>query len=523
MDTLMYSLGYLLFLYIPTKEALHIFQQNHYHLDRYHIWLQDKTHEHKHHSYRFFLLFLPMFALLCIATHPHIRALEALLFFIYAYVMMKIDDEKTYIKPFVYTPRILRQITFQYLLYIGILFLLCKANATILLLVTPFLYFLPWIMVSLSGFCMRYLEQQIQMYYVNDAKRILNKHTNLIKIGITGSYGKTSVKTILQELIGNRYYSLMTPNSYNNLMGITLTIRGMLRSIHEVFICEMGADHVREIEQLASFVQPNIGIVTAVGPQHLQTFHTIDNILQEKMQLIEQLPSNGIAFLNKDNAYIRSYRFSKKPNIIWFSVEQPSDFQAKDIRYHEQGMTFTLYHEQQQVVFETKLLGEHNVRNIVTAIAVASTLGIPMNLLQKSVRQLPYVEHRLQLRKTPTFTLLDNAYNSNPEGAKEALEVLYQMPGKHIVITPGFIELGKMEEEAHHAFGKQLSKCADIVILIGPIQTKAIRVGLQRMNYPQEQMYTVSSTTKAIALANQLASEKDTVLIENDLPDAFNH
>lgn len=370
---------------------------------------------------------------------------------------------------------------------------------------------------------MRYVEQGIQQLYVNDAKRILNKHANLIKIGITGSYGKTSVKTILQELIGNRYYALMTPNSYNNLMGITLTIRQLLKPIHEVFICEMGADHIHEIEQLAKFVQPNIAIVTAVGPQHLQTFHTIENILHEKMQLVEQLPSNGIAFLNKDNAYIRNYNFLNKRDIVWYSIKEPSDFQATNIHYHESGVSFSIHYDEQEYVFETKLLGEHNVLNITAAIAVAFTLGIPMNLLQRSVLRLPFVEHRLQLRQTPSYRLLDNAYNSNPEGAKEALEVLKQMPGKHIVLTPGFIELGVLEEDAHQAFGKQISKCADIVILIGPIQTKAIYEGLIIENYPQSQIHVVTSTAKALQLVSTIASKNDTVLIENDLPDAFNH
>lgn len=523
MATAMYILGILLFSFIPTKEALHIFQQNHYHLDRYATWLSDKFEEKKSNVLSYFLLFLPFFALLAIFQHPNILALEALLLFVYAYVMLKMDDDKTYVKPFSYTARVIRQLLFQYFLYALCIVLLLKCPRIFLVILTPCFYLFSWLFVGVSGWCMKIVETQIQKYYINDAKHIRMKNHNLCVIGITGSYGKTSVKTILQELLSNRYYTLMTPNSYNNLMGITKTIRSMLRTIHEVFICEMGADHVHEIKQLAGFVEPNIGVVTAIGPQHLQTFHSIENIIHEKMQLIEHLPTDGIAFLNADNKYMKEYKLNNRVPVIWFSIEQASDYQAGNIHYHANGMSFTICFEKKEYAFETKLLGEHNVRNITTAVAIAHTLGISMNILQKTVLQLPYVEHRLQLRQTPTYTLLDNAYNSNPEGAKESLAVLMQMPGKHILITPGFIDLGTLQEDAHRSFGKQIAQAADEVILIGMIQTRAIQEGLSSTKFPSTQIHVVTSTQQALQLASQFAHKGDTVLIENDLPDAFNH
>lgn len=523
MDALMYSLGLLLFLFIPTKEALHIFQQNHYHLDRYCIWMIDKAEEKKAQCFYYVLLFLPMLLLLVFFSHPNILALEALLLFVYAYIMMKIDDEKVYVKPLSYTHRLIRQMLFQYFLYVVCLIILLQMSNLMILLLTPFFYLVCWGAVIISGWCMRFVEKKIQNHYVQDAKRMLKENPKRITIGITGSYGKTSVKTILYLLLSNRYYTLMTPNSYNNLMGITITIRSQLKGIHEAFLCEMGADHVHEIKRLAQFVNPKIGIVTAIGPQHLQTFHSMENIVYEKMQLIEQLPSDGIAFLNRDNPYIRDYVLQNEVKTVWFSIDQPSDYQARQLLYHAEGMSFAICNKGMTYAFETKLLGEHNVRNITAAVAVAHTLGVPMSALQKTVRELPYVEHRLQPRKTATYTLLDNAYNSNPEGAKESLAVLRQMPGRHVLITPGFIDLGDVKQEAHKEFGKQISRCADEVILIGRQQTRDIYESLLKERYSQERIHIVASTAEALQLAASYAKEGDVVLIENDLPDAFNH
>lgn len=519
----MYSIGFLFFLFIPTKQALHIFQQNHYHIDRYRIWLLDKFVEKKGNIFSYVLLFLPMFALLLISNHHNILALEALLLFSYAYIMMKLDDEKVYVKPFSYTHRIWRQLLCQYSFYLLCLLLLLRLPRLILVFVTPCFYFFAWLCIIMSGWCMKFIEKSIQNYYVKDAKTMLKNHQKLMKIGITGSYGKTSVKTILQQMLSNQYFTLMTPNSYNNLMGITLTIRQQLKSIHDVFICEMGADHIHEIEQLAKFVEPKIGVVTAIGPQHLQTFHTMEHIVHEKMQLIEQLPTNGIAILNKDNTYIRNYHIQNKISVIWFSIQEPSDYQACDLQYHALGMRFNIRYKHQTYAFETKLLGEHNVRNITSSVAIAHTLGIPMEKLQQTAKELPYVEHRLQLRKMPDYTLLDNAYNSNPEGAKESLTVLSQMPGKHIIITPGFIELGKVSEQAHINFGKQIAKCCDDVILIGKKQTLDIQKGLQTQAYPKENIHVVNTTQEALQLVKTMTTAQDFVLFENDLPDAFNH
>ena len=341
-------------------------------------------------------------------------------------------------------------------------------------------------------------------------------------IGITGSYGKTSVKTILNELLSGVYYTLMTPGSYNNQMGITLTIRTKLQHLHEVFLCEMGADHVREIHDLMQFVKPRYGVVTSVGPQHLATFGSMDNILHEKMQMIECLPPDGTGFVNRDNAYIQSYTIKNKCHIVWFGMHESADYRCSNIRYSEEGTSFTVTAENQEHSFHTRLLGKHNVVNITCAIAVAHTLGISWEIMALAVEKLPYVEHRLQVRKS-FCTLLDDAYNSNPEGARCALEVIKQMKHKRFIITPGFLELGEKQEEEQYTLGQEIADSVDVALLVGRIQTKSIVKGLQARQFPAQNIYICDSFQEALSIVQKQADPQDCVLLENDLPDAFNH
>ena len=367
------------------------------------------------------------------------------------------------------------------------------------------------------------LEKQIQNMYIKEAKQLLQQHQSLHVIGITGSYGKTSVKHILYHLIAQQYYTLMTPHSYNNKMGITLTIRKQLQSLHEVFLCEMGADHIHEIYALMQFVKPSWGIVTAIGPQHLSTFQTMEHIVHEKMQAIECLPKDGIGFLNIDNARIREYPIQNTCRIVTYGTHADADYRIKDIVYSKQGASFKIHVEGVDYAFHTRLLGKHNVVNITASIAVAHCLGIKLSMLQELTRQLPYVEHRLQLRPTPSYTMLDDAYNSNVEGAACALEVLAMMEGKHIVVTPGFLDMGDMEEDAHIRLGKQLAKAADEVILVGRHQSEHIVKGLRQARYDSRHIYVCENIQEAFDLLDRLASKDSVVLFENDLPDAFNH
>lgn len=523
-ELLFFFIAYAFYVYIPTKRAMQMYQQNRYNIMRYMTWLRMAIKDDYKRIIGSFLCLATCYGLLFVAPDYFPAILLLLLVLIYAYISYKIEEEKHYRKPLVFTSRILRLMTGCYIGYTFLFLIFILAGTTpFWILMTPYLYFLPWLMVLLIGSIMKPIETSIRKHYAAEAKHILRKQNHLAIIGITGSYGKTSVKTILYALLSDSYYTLMTPHSYNNQMGITLTIRQSLQRLHEVFICEMGADHVHEITALMQFVKPRYGVVTSVGPQHLQTFRSMENILHEKMQMIERLPEDGIGFLNKDNAYICSYDIHNACSIIWFAIHQEADYQACDIKYSTQGSTFAVLHDGTKHAFHTKLLGEHNVLNITCTIAIAHTLQVPWLLLQQAVERLAYVEHRLEVRKTSTYTILDDAYNANPQGAGYALDVLKQMPGKRFIVTPGFIDLGDQQELQQYQLGMKIAQCVDEVILVGRKQCISILKGLDEALYDGQHVHLVDSIHEAFTFLQQHAMKEDIVLLENDLPDAFHH
>lgn len=521
---ILYIVAYLYFLYVPLKRAMHMYQQNRYRSDRYVEWLKAILMREQRMIRHTLMTLLLCYGLFFISASYEPALLLTILVFIFAYLNTKIEDERVYRKPFVYTGRG-KRLYGMCLLILTIMFLCLFHFGSVFLwiLCTPYIYFIPWLLVLIVGQCMLPVEKMIQDMYVREAKKMLQEQPNLKIIGITGSYGKTSVKNILYHLLSNDYLTLMTPQSYNNRMGITLTIRRQLQALHEVFLCEMGADHVHDIEELVEFVKPSIGIVTAVGPQHLLTFHNMENILYEKMQLIEKLPVTGYGFLNADNTYIRSYPLYNKCPIIWFGKDKTADFQYGDVQYSLNGTSFTIIHLMKTYQFQTKLLGEHNVMNICASVAVSITLGMEWEFVQTLVQGIPYVEHRLEKRETAVYTILDDAYNSNPDGARFALEVMKELCGKRILVTPGFIDLGDKQEKENYRLGLDIVGCIDEVILVGKQQTKNIQKGLLHNNFPEEKLHIVTSIKEAFEILTSITDKNSVVLLENDLPDAFNH
>ena len=524
-----YLLGVIfLFLYLvntafSTKHALHMFQQNRYELPRYLSWLHKRQFNYEDMIINVILAVLFIVSIFIENTLLWISYL-ALVIIIKAVIEYGLERKKDYIKPLVYTARVKRQIITLLILNLMIIIVFWFIPNRFWSLAFLLGLYINWVLILLMYYINQPMEKMINEYYLKDARKIINGIPSLKKIGITGSYGKTSTKNILDAVLSDAYYTLKTPLSYNTPMGITKTIREYLKPIHEVFICEMGADKVGEIDYLTKFVKPHYGIVTSIGPQHLNTFLNMENIIKEKMLMIENLPSDGISFINIDNRFIREYHIKNKCKLIKYGIKSKDvDYYVEDITYHPQGSTFMIVDkEHQQYSFSTKLLGEHNIMNILVAVAVGRELDISWETLQKTITNLDHIEHRLQLKKINGYTFIDNAFNSNPEGAAMSLEVLSRMENKRFIITPGMIDLGERQDDANREFGRQMNGKVDYVILVGKSQTATILEGLYESGFPTEAIQVVDTVKEAFAIVYQLATPLDTILLENDLPDAFN-
>lgn len=509
-------------LFTPTKHALHIFQQNRYETERLNEWIKDNFKLNLKNA------IIPVFIgiIACVMSFIFFNkggtTAQACMLLVLFVFMYSSERKQHYIKPLVCTARVIRQIVVMVILYIIVILLVLTFDFDPFL--TLLCYFLPWICVYPMSWITSPIEAMIRESFKNDAKRILNEHTGLIKIGITGSFGKTTTKNIMQAMISEQFNSLMTPASYNTPMGITRTIREMLKPIHQVFVCEMGADHVGDIEELMNFVHPTIGVVTSIGPQHLNTFGSQENITNEKMKMIEMLPSDGFGALNYDNEFIRNYKIKNNVETVTYGVKSTdTDYTVKNIKYTQTGSSFTVCYKDETCDLETKLLGELNILNILSAVAVARHLGVSWTTIQRAVKSMKQVEHRLELKRINGFRFIDDAFNSNPTGSEMAVKVLGMMPNTRIIVTPGMIDLGERQTAINHYFGTIMKGNADIVILVGKNQTKPIYDGLKDSRFDMNHVLVVDKVQEAFNYVYTHATPQDTILLENDLPDAFNH
>lgn len=423
-------------------------------------------------------------------------------------------------KPLVYTNRIKRMLlTLCIIILISILTIIFKKSFMFFIL--PIMLICSSLLVLLANIINRPLEKSINNYYINDAKKMISNMPELKVIGITGSYGKTSVKYFLQKLLSAKYNVLMTPESFNTTLGVVKTIRSSLKATHEIFICEMGAKNIGDIKEICDIVNPYYGIITSIGPQHLESFKTIKNIISTKFELADAVNPDGIVFLNNDNNYIRKQSVSQKT--VRYGIENKSDYKAYDISVSDKGSTFKMLLEDKEYIFNTKLIGAHNVLNIAGAISVAHTLGVKPEDLIYQTKLLESVPHRLQLIKGNNALIIDDAYNSNPSGAKAALDTLSEFEGLKILVTPGMIELGKKQDECNRIFGTQAAEVCDYVILVGEKQTESIKKGLIEAEYDETKIIVSQNLDQALKEAQNIKSGdlQKVVLLENDLPDNY--
>jgi len=389
------------------------------------------------------------------------------------------------------------------------------------------LYFFQSFFMLISNNIIFPVEKRINLGYYRRAQEKIRSMPHLTVVGITGSFGKTSTKFIIGTILSEKYKVLNTPESYNTPMGLSKVINNNLTDEYDVFVAELGARNIGDIRELAELVSPKIGVITSIGPAHLETFKNMDNIMKTKYELIEELPTDGVAVFNYDNEYIKKLADKTFKEKILYGMEEKEklDLYAEDFEVSEFGSTFTIKDKEgNSIRCTTKLLGKHNIYNILAGVAVAKSLGLSYEEIKRGIEKIEPVPHRLNIINPGTgILIIDDAFNSNPIGARAALEVLSQFKeGKKIIVTPGMVELGAMEEEANREFGTNIGKVCDYVILVGPKRTRPIYEGLMEVNFSEKNIFVVNNLDEATACIQKIARPKDVILFENDLPDNYN-
>ncbi len=379
------------------------------------------------------------------------------------------------------------------------------------------------ILVPFVHICMKPVEKAINRRFLKKAKVKLDKFGDLIKIGITGSFGKTSTKNFLSTILSEKYSVCATPFNFNTPLGITKTVIDYLEYGTQVFVAEMGARQIGDITELCELVQPKYGILTAVGVQHLATFKTLENIKKTKSELPKFLGEEGTCVFDIDDENVREIAENVNCKKIFVSLERDADVFASDIKTTLNGTEFTLHILDKTIKCKTKLLGLHNISNLLLCVGMAVVLNLSEEEIVQGIAKVMPVEHRLQMIKSENdVIILDDTYNSSIEGSKRALEVLSMYEGRRkIVITPGLVELGTMERLENYNFGKRISKVADIVIIVNQTHFVSIRQGLIDGGFDESKIYKAETLMATQDIIKEIVIKGDVILWENDLPDNY--
>lgn len=506
-------------------DLLYIFQLEKYKMKRFILWFVD--HLWNRSILLPTLLSLVQFILVSWFNESIFYAIITLLIsLIYLPFLFKKKGRKV---KFVYTFRIRRFIAGSlvvalnfYLITRGIVTGRIDQELTIILLSSTVINFLIYDIIVIAYYVMQPIEIMIGKSFIKKAQKKLATIQPDV-IGITGSYGKTSTKMILANILNQQLFVCFTPKSFNTPFGISMTINNHLRNIDKVLVCEMGATKKGDIEELVNIAHPKIGILTEIGPQHLDTFHNIQTIIKTKFELVEGLPLDGLAVLNYDNRYIRGYHIVNPVKVVRYGIlHDELDYRAVNVQYGTHGSTFeVIFPNGQKHAFRTKLLGVHNIYNVLAAIVVADHYNMDIDTLKLSVQKVESISHRLELKQYDNYTIIDDAFNSNIEGFGHALDILGHFTNRRVIITPGIIELGDKHYAINHRLAQTIAPVCDYVVLVGKKQTEPIYEGLMEADYPKDNIFITNDFQVGLQQVINLFKRDFTLLIENDLPDNY--
>ena len=363
------------------------------------------------------------------------------------------------------------------------------------------------------------------------AKEKRKQFKNVVVIGITGSYGKTSMKEFLAHMLSKNLRVLKTEDNQNSEIGVAKCVLDKLNGDYDIFIVEMGAYKAGEIKKICDIVHPKIGILTGINEQHISLFGSLPQTIKAKYELIEALPKNGLAIFNGENEHtfalyerttipkrmysLRSFSVSAKPDITAEKIDF-IDTLSQDLDSARYGMEFYVKLNDNREVFETKLLGRHNVLNILGAALGALALGMSLEEIKNRVKTLKAPSHTLQLKPGLNGSrIIDDTYSANPKGVMAALDILNTLKGrKKILVLYPLIELGEGAADTHRRIGVRINKVCDVCILVGPDFTREIK-----NNAPNTDVFIMQSPKVAIARLKKIIKEDDIVLLENRVPE----
>ncbi|WP_419770195.1 MAG: Mur ligase family protein [Candidatus Marinarcus sp.] len=439
----------------------------------------------KHHKYYWHINYFAVPILLYYVLEPFYFLIFFYIFYLTAFILWnkKLD------RPLVLTGRVKRFLAL--LLFITFAINVLCLYATTCEGVTVFVPLILAYMVSMI------LEKIFFLSYKHKAKQKLKLNSNLKIIAITASFGKTSIKNYMYQVLSKKFKTYKTPRSVNTIGGIVLDVNNDLPDDTEIYIAEAGAREQGDIEEITLFLEPQYPVIGSVGEQHIEYFKTLDNIIHTKMEILKT-PRMIKGFVH-DTVPILKYdkieRFPKNLNITMSNLD---------------GIWFDLEINGVQEHFHAPLLGSFNAINLCAVILVALELGMSIAEIKIALDKLQPVEHRLQLILAGGKTIIDDSFNGNLDGMLEAVNICSNFQGRRVIITPGLVE---STQEANIQLANAIDDTFDLVILTGSLNVKVLS---EHIN--SNKVHILKDKSKMQEALIEHTKVGDLILFANDAP-----
>ena len=349
---------------------------------------------------------------------------------------------------------------------------------------------------------------------LQEAARFWRAQFDVEVIGITGSVGKSSTKELATTVLSQRYRTFKSPGNRNSILGLPPALF-QLRPEHERAVLEMGMYTTGEIARLCEIAQPKIGVVTMIGPVHLERARTMEAIITAKRELVESLPENGTAILNRDDDRVMEMESHTKARVFTYGLDSKADLWADNI--HSMGLSgirFSLHHGNDVLTLSVPMLGRHSVHTALRAAAVGLVEDLSWEEIATGLSETTLAEFRLVAVPGPRHSIIiDDTYNSSPDSAMAALNLLSELDGRRIAVLGDMLELGWAEEESHRLIGRRAADVAQILIAVGP-RSRIIAEEAKKVGRSNSSIHWVRTAVEAIPLLEELIREGDVILIK---------
>lgn len=391
------------------------------------------------------------------------------------------------------------------------------------------LSYLSFVYIYLAALLLKPFENIAKNRIVSRAKKKVQSLDKLKIVGVTGSYGKTSMKDTVATILSEKYKVVKTEGNNNTPIGISRTILNKVDSSTEVFVVEMGEYVKGDVKSLCEIAPPDFSIITGINEAHLERYGSMDDAISTKFEIIEYSKPNATSLLNADDELILENfeKYTKNKNVKFFGFNNKSEVKISTVEIKDDlsGSQAKLQYDDSEIELAITPIADYYYVYLAAALIVATDLGMNLNEFRFAARKIEPAEHRLEVKKLSNGgTVIDDSYNGNSDGVKYGIQLLSRISGfkTKIYATPGLAETGYLKQELHEEIAEFLFKASfDKIYLIKNSASEIIKSKLKDLGYDMKKVRMFENSNESWKQIYSSLESGDLLMIQNDLADIY--